>query len=580
MTQKLFFFREYLEQKYGQPLYRIPIDLPLSCPHRQRDSGRGCIFCPEDGARARHLRHHLDLPGQVRAGIDYNRRRYGAKPPYIAYFQAFTNTNAPVPVLRQYYEEVLAQADFKMVIVSTRPDCLGDDVLDYLSELKQRYDLWVEMGVQSANDRTLALINRGHDFAAVQTAVRRLHERQIPCAAHLIVGLPQETMDDFIRTADAVAALPFSGIKIHNLLVLKHTPLAKLYAEKKDEPGWFNVMNEYDYATALAAILPRLPSTWPLMRLTADAAPEEIIAPHWWMDKGQFLDYLQQFLNGGGEAFSHGIPLVKTADGSLTMYHPEYRQHFHTLAGAASEAQHKFVLPSHLAERLQQGPVRLLDIGFGLGYNAFAAVNAADGAPHPLTVDTLEKDRRAVAAAVNLFPDEAPQHQYIAGLLQHGTYATANSTTTLHTADARRTVTTLAAQYDVIFMDGFSPDKNPELWSYDFIRQLARLLKPGGILVTYSSAYPVTGALLRAGLTVGQTDAFGRKRGGIAAAHDPALITLPLSDKDRNIVLRSTAGAPWRDYGLRASAQQILARREALVNKLRARGVPRWAKQN
>jgi len=579
MATRLFFFKEYLEQHYGQPLYRIPIDLPLSCPHRQRDSGRGCIFCAEDGARARHLRHHLDLPEQVRAGIAYVTRRYQAQPPYIAYFQSFTNTYAPVDTLRQYYDAVLSQADFKMMIVATRPDCLGDDVLDLLQEYQSRYDLWIELGVQSANDRTLQLINRGHDFAAVEQAVQRLHARNISCAAHIIVGLPREGMNDFIHTADALAALPFCGIKIHHLLVLKHTPLAKLYAEKKDEPGWFTVMNEFDYASALAQILPRLPSSWPLMRLTADADPETLIAPRWWMDKSQFLEYLQQFLDGDGQPHSPGgIPLVKTADGSFTLYHPVYRQHFHTLAGAASEAERKFVVPSRLAERLAQGPVRLLDIGFGLGYNAAAALATATP-DRELTVDTLEKDRRAMEAAAEIFPSDHPTHQLIDALLAGGRWQQGNRQVILHLDDARKSVLALPPHaYDVIFMDGFSPEANPELWTYDFIRQLARLLRPDGILVTYSSAYPVIGALLRAGLHVGLTDAFGRKRSGIAASLQPEQLAVPLPEKELGIVIKSTAGVPWRDYALRQPAEAILQHRERLVARLRARGVPRWAK--
>jgi len=175
-------FKDYLIDRYGHPLYRVPVSLPFSCPHRQRNHGRGCIFCAEDGARARHLRQHLDLPEQVREGIKYIHRRYGKQCGFIAYFQAFTSTNAQVEILRKRYTEVLEQADFPAVIVATRPDCLPKPVLDYLAELNEKYDFWVELGVQTAHDSTLELINRQHDFRTVQEAIAKLTDRGIRCA--------------------------------------------------------------------------------------------------------------------------------------------------------------------------------------------------------------------------------------------------------------------------------------------------------------------------------------------------------------------------------------------------------------
>ena len=139
--QKLKFFKEYLIDKYGHALYRIPIDLPLGCPNRENNFGQGCIYCAEDGNRARHLKYKLDLAGQVKSGIDFASRRYGAKAPYIAYFQSFTNTHGTIEELRGFYNEVLSQADFKMVIIGTRPDCLGDEIIELLREIAAKYEL-------------------------------------------------------------------------------------------------------------------------------------------------------------------------------------------------------------------------------------------------------------------------------------------------------------------------------------------------------------------------------------------------------------------------------------------------------
>ncbi len=584
MAQKrsIYFFKDYLTEHYGRPLYRIPVDLPLSCPNRQRNSGAGCIFCAEDGARARHLRHNLDLPDQVRKGIAYAQRRYGAEAPYIAYFQSYTNTYADVNMLRDYYEEVLKQADFKMVIIATRPDCLEDDVLDYLEELNRRYDLWIELGVQTSNNRTLELIRRGHDFSAVITATEKLSKRNIKCAAHVILGLPYEDIDDFIKTGEDIAALPFAGVKIHNLLVLKKTPLAKMFEQQKDTPGVFNVMSEYDYAAALAEFLKRIPHDWPVMRITADAPADRIIAPKWWMSKGQFIEYVQEFLSSPDESerFAGAVPKVKTADGSYTFYHPEFKQHFHTLAGAATEAFSKFVEPSGLKKRLAGGSVKLLDIGFGLGYNTCAAVKCAiEQGDAVLDITTLELDLKTLQAGLAVFDSESLEHQIISSLIDRGAWRSGEVSVRLITGDARITVRQLEKSvYDIIFFDGFSPDKNPELWTYDFLRNLSLTLKKNGIMTTYSSAFPVIGALIRSGMSVGVSEAFGRKKGGTVAAFNSNLIVVPLPEKEMGIVMKSTAGLSYRDPAGLSSKKVIISHRDKLVARLRKRGIPRWYK--
>jgi radical SAM protein (TIGR01212 family) len=574
---KLIFFKDYLIEKYGTPLYRIPIDLPFSCPNREKNSGQGCIYCADDGNRARHLRHNLSLEKQVSEGIEYVQRRYEAKPPYIAYFQSYTNTYAPVEILRKYYFNTLAQADFKMVIISTRPDCLPDDVLDLLVEINQKYDLWVELGVQTSNDKTLEIINRGHDFESVKIAARKLAERNISCAAHVILGLPGENMKDFRQTAKDLSELPFSAIKLHNLLVLRKTPLAKLYADPKDFPP-INPLNEYEYAEAATELLRLLPENWIIMRLTTDAPEKDIIAPKWWMKKGQFLEFFKEYFEKGKA--SGAFQGVTTQDGSQTLYHPGYRQHFHTLAGAETEAQKKFIEPSNLVSALRSNSkVKLLDVGFGLGYNAIEAAKTAEAEKAgTLYITTLENDIRALESALPLFSENQFYQTIIKSLLQSNHWEGAFCKISLLQGDARQSVKSMQHIYDIIFMDGFSPDKNPELWTYDFIRELCRLLTDNGIIVTYSSAYPVRGAMLRNGLNIGESDAFGRKRGGTVAGKNPAKITRYLNDKELNIISKSTAGAPYRDYGLNNKTKKIISRRSALITRLRSMGIPKWIK--
>ena len=576
--EKIYFFKDYLLEHYGRQMHRIPIDLPLSCPNREKNSGAGCIYCADDGNRARHLRHNLSLPDQVARGIEYVRTRYCGGPPYIAYFQSFTNTNAPVEILRNYYSEVLRLADFRMMIVSTRPDCLGGEILDLLCEFKQQCDVWVELGVQTSNEKTLRLIRRGHSFEDVKTAAARLAERGLKSAAHVIIGLPGEGPEDFRQTARDIAALPFAGVKLHNLLVLKNTPLAKMYADPAFQPQ-IKIMNEYEYAAAAADFLRLLPSGWTVMRVTADADEKDVIAPKWWMKKGQFIDYLCKYMEHGGNLLGD-IPGTETGDGSLTLYHPEYRQHFHTLAGAVSEARHKFIIPSKLHARLiEQQEVKVLDIGFGLGYNVFEAVKTAhDAAAGRLSVISLEKDIRTLQAASRLFGADSLELRILNALSAAGSFRSEFAEVTLVTGDARHSVKLLKHGFDCIYLDGFSPDINPELWTLDFFRELKRLLEPSGIIVTYSSAYPVRGAMLKCGLQAGETDAFGRRRGGTAAATDASIIESLVAEKDMNIILKSTAGTPYRDPGLDNAAAWILEHHKRAIARLRSLGIPKWFK--
>ncbi|MBR2363796.1 MAG: TIGR01212 family radical SAM protein, partial [Lentisphaeria bacterium] len=181
--KKLVTFHDYLTERYGKALQRLSFDLGLSCPNRKSGNSSGCAFCSAKGARARHLPPDMTLEMQAERGKKYLHERYGFDGPYIAYFQAYTNTYAPLEVLKDLYGKVFSLAEFKMVIISTRPDCLPDDVLDYIASLQEKYDVFLELGVQSANDDTLKKINRGHDFACVEDAVRRASAKGIKCAA-------------------------------------------------------------------------------------------------------------------------------------------------------------------------------------------------------------------------------------------------------------------------------------------------------------------------------------------------------------------------------------------------------------
>ena len=598
-------FKNYLTEEYGKPLYRIPIDLAFGCPHRNQN-GDGCIFCPEDGARARHLTRHLNLKEQVTKGIDYAERRYKANGNYIAYFQSYTNTNAPVETLKKYYEQVLSLAEFKMVIISTRPDCLPDDILEYLSELNNKYELWVELGVQTANDSTLKLINRGHDFSCTKSAVKELSALNIKTAAHIILGLPDENISDYRNTIYQLSTLPFSGIKIHNLLVLKKTPLAKMYGRIAIRP-----LNEYQYASAVIDVIRRTPANWPVMRINTDANPKDIIAPKWNLTKGQFLELIKTTMEENGfyqgelagkkpsleKNIDHELISylkIKTEDGSYTFYNPTYKENYHTLAGAAAETQKKFIEPGKLKERLQttgyrlQKPttnnqqlttINILDIGFGLGYNAIATIKEALQRNSSVKVTSLELNSTPLTLAQSIYKKDSLENNIISKMLEENKWEKDNNKIEILYGDARNTIQQIEGKFDIVFMDGFSTTKNPELWTFDFIKEIAKRLQTDGVIITYSSAFPVRGAFLRNKLFVGTTEPFGRKKGGTIASFSPKNIITPLAEKETNIILKSTAGIPYRDPTLNWSTKQILHQRSKTAKRLKSKGIPSWYKQ-
>lgn len=567
--KRIRFFNDLLTEKFGSVLHRIPFDLGLSCPNRAAGKGP-CAFCAADGARARHLVSGMELQAQADAGKAYIRERYCSEGPYLAYFQAYTNTFAPVEVLRRLYHAALDTGDYRALVIATRPDCLSEECLDYLCKLNERYELWLEIGVQTANDATLERINRGHDFACVRDSVRRAHARNIHCAAHLILGLPGENEEDFLNTADRIAELPFEAVKMHHLLILRGTPMAKLFHENR-----VRGLNEYEYAAALAKVLRRLPDSMAVMRLSADAPQENVLAPKWWMKKGQFRE---MFLDFFARRDDHDSPFefaCRTADGSYTFYHPLYRQHFHSTAGAGTESDKKYLEPCRIRERLAAGEnLKILEIGFGMGFNAAALHRAVretgNGAVHLVS---LESDP-AVLRAAALLP-EHPGRTMIGTLLKAPHFEDGAFRCDLVYGDARQCLPENRC-FDAVFLDGFSPDANPELWTLEFFAALKDRLKPDGMLATYSSAYPVCGALLRNGFLLYTSEPFGRKRGGLLATSVSRGDLPPLSEKDLLITMKSTAGTPYSDPDLNSSRKEILRRHAENVTELRKRGIPKW----
>lgn len=278
-------FNEHLRNRFQEKIFKVSLDAGFTCPNRDGTLGRnGCVYCSERGSGDFAGDQRLTLHEQFIEVRERMRKKWpNAK--YIAYFQAYTNTYASLARLREVYEEALAEENVLGLSISTRPDCLPEDVLDYLAELNQRTYLWVELGLQSSHDRTMEWIRRGHNYEQFLLGVKELRQRGIQVCAHIILGLPGESRTEMLETARAVASLPIQGIKIHLLHVLKGTPLADIYQR---EP--FELMTKEDYVTLVVDILEILPSEMVIHRLTGDGPPEDLIGPLWSRKKWEVLN--------------------------------------------------------------------------------------------------------------------------------------------------------------------------------------------------------------------------------------------------------------------------------------------------
>lgn len=278
-------YNEHLRDLFKDKVFKVSLDAGFTCPNRDGTLGRdGCVYCSERGSGDFAGDQKLSLHDQFIEVKDRMKKKWPSAK-YIAYFQAYTNTYASLERLREVYEEALGEENVVGLSISTRPDCLPDDVLDYLEELNQRTYLWVELGLQSSHDRTMEWIGRGHDYSQFLKGLEQLQARGIRVCVHIILGLPGESKAEMLETARAVAALPIQGIKIHLLHVLRGTPLAAIYNQ---EP--FELMTKEDYVSLVVDILELLPPEIVIHRLTGDGPPDDLIGPLWSRKKWEVLN--------------------------------------------------------------------------------------------------------------------------------------------------------------------------------------------------------------------------------------------------------------------------------------------------
>jgi radical SAM protein (TIGR01212 family) len=279
----------FLKERFGQRVQKITLDAGLTCPNRDgRVGAGGCLYCNARGSGTGAWSRGESIPAQLEAGMARLARRYGAAR-FIAYFQSFSNTYAPVAQLRELYNAALAPPQVVGLAIGTRPDCLEDDVLDLLAGFGRDRLVWLELGLQSAHDATLARLNRGHDVACFTEATARAAARGLPVVAHVILGLPGEGPGEMAATADYLARLPVHGVKIHLLYVIKDSGLAGRYGA-----GEYVCLSEDQYVRAVVDFIERLPPHLVIHRLTGDPHPEELVAPAWCLDKAGVLRRIRE----------------------------------------------------------------------------------------------------------------------------------------------------------------------------------------------------------------------------------------------------------------------------------------------
>lgn len=264
---------------------KISLNAGFTCPNRDGTKGRGgCTYCNNRTFSPDYCRSEKSVAEQLEEGIRFFARKY-PEMKYLAYFQSYTNTYAELDELRRKYEEALAYPDVVGLVIGTRPDCVPDELLDYLAELSQRTTVMLEYGLESTLDRTLQLINRGHTHADSEDAIRRTHARGIPVGVHLILGLPGETRYEMLHHADVLSALPVTSLKLHQLQIVRHTAMANEY---RVHPERFHLFTVDEYIDLVVEFRRRLRSDIVIERYVSQAPKEWLIAPDWGLKNYQF----------------------------------------------------------------------------------------------------------------------------------------------------------------------------------------------------------------------------------------------------------------------------------------------------
>ena len=276
-------YSSYMKKEFGSRVQKISIDAGFSCPNRDGTiSTGGCTFCRNDAFNPSYCRPEKSIRQQIEEGIEFHRRRYRRATSYLAYFQAFTNTHKPIDELEKLYREALSVPDIIGLVIGTRPDCINKEILEMLRSIIMPIGpirpIIIELGVESPYDTTLSRINRGHTFATARQAIELVHSYGFPCGAHLIFGLPGESRDMMLHTADIISELPLTSVKFHQLQIFKDTTMADEYLA---DPSEFHLFDLNDYIEFVIDFIERLNPNIVIERFAGEVPPRYLVSKPW-----------------------------------------------------------------------------------------------------------------------------------------------------------------------------------------------------------------------------------------------------------------------------------------------------------
>lgn len=286
---KYYSLNSYLRDTFGDKVYKISLNAGFTCPNRDGTIGdRGCIFCSKGGSGDFAESPNLTITEQIEKGKKRveNKIKSGK---YIAYFQAYTNTYAPVEILREKFYEAINHKDIVALSIATRPDCLGEDVIELLDELNKIKPVFVELGLQTIHKKSALYIRRGYELSVYDNAVKKLKEIGVNIVVHVILGLPGETKEDMLETVKYVCESGIDGIKLQLLHIIRGTDLEKEYLEGKVRPLEFE-----EYLDIIKSCVEVIPENIVIHRLTGDGAKKDLIAPLWSADKKRVLNAINR----------------------------------------------------------------------------------------------------------------------------------------------------------------------------------------------------------------------------------------------------------------------------------------------
>lgn len=288
-------YANWVSKHFACKIQKISVDAGFSCPNRDGTKGKGgCIFCDNRTFNPSYCTPRKTVTEQLKDGRDFFARKY-PEMKYLAYFQAFTNTYAPLDHLKRLYEEALEAEDIMGIVIGTRPDCISAPLLDYLESLNKQTMVVMEYGIESTNDRTLQLINRGHDFKCAADAITATAARGITTGAHIILGLPGEGTEEIISQADIVSQLPIDILKLHQMQIIKGTRLADYY---HDHP--FHLFDVDEYISLVTEYVRRLRPDMTIERFASQSPADMLIAPRWGLKNHELTNLIVNYMIRNG----------------------------------------------------------------------------------------------------------------------------------------------------------------------------------------------------------------------------------------------------------------------------------------